>query len=205
MVASTSPLVVPAPLDIVVLCPEPNASQYRGSLQATGRVSVTASTDVAIEYVARTKSPLLIVDADQDHDAAEAACRRATQLVPERPAVLVTLSKPEAAAQFIDVCDSILLKPFAPNLLAGRVARLLRQPARDARQRSSQSRERALLQAKDDRLSEGVAVGALIAWPGEHCPHCQHVGIILFDYASLRRAWYACRGCRKVWLARRLE
>lgn len=159
-------------IDIVVLCPQAVADQYCAPLAAAHRMSTTESPDVAVEYLTRTQAPLLIVDGDLQVSCD--LCRRSRDLAVAKPAVLVTLSEPAAAGQVIDLCDSILLKPFAPNLLSSRVGRMLRD-----------------------------AVGTFIEWPNDPCPHCQHNGgVVLFDYASLQRAWYACRQCRTVWMAR---
>jgi hypothetical protein len=149
----------------------------------------------------------MIVDADRDDhgvpvlDAANAA-------VPVATSILVTLSQPEVAGHVIDKCDSILLKPFASSLLSSRVGRLLRlqQHSRELRQRSNRMLERLHVdRAKSNHLKQRFSAGTLREWPNHQCPYCAHGGVVFFDYAGMRRAWYACPGCRQVWLAKRLE
>lgn len=190
-------------LDVVVFCPDDLANLYRNPLQLTCRVAATSSAETAMRYMSRTSADLFIVDGDRD-DVGSSLCEQARAVRPTPPLVLVTMSDPAGAGQIIDRCDSVLLKPFAPNLLASRVGRLLRLQSRELRERASKLLERAHLHgAKSDHLKERA--GTLREWPSEHCPYCAHTGVVLFDYSSIRRAWYACAGCRKVWLAKRLE
>ena len=81
-------------------------------------------------------------------------------------------------------CDSVLLKPFPPNLLHARLGRL----TRDLLIRSAYP---------------GAAVGTNQHWPDVGCPACGHSGATSFDHASLRRLWYACLNCEHVWIAKR--
>jgi DNA-binding response OmpR family regulator len=83
-------------------------------------------------------------------------------------------------------CDSVLIKPFAPNLLYARLGRL----RRDLQVRAS---------FPDARLRAGTNQDC----PALACPACQHPGAISFDATSLRRAWYACLSCEHVWIAKR--
>jgi DNA-binding response OmpR family regulator len=191
------------PLDVVVCCPDDFADLYRTPLQLTCRVAATSSAETAMRYMSRTSADLLIVDGDRD-DVGSSLCQQARAVRPAPPLVLVTMSNPAGAGQVIDRCDSVLLKPFAPNLLVSRVGRLLRPHNRELRERASKLLERAHLhRAKSEHLKDRS--GTLREWPSEHCPYCSHTGVVLFDYSSIRRAWYACGECRKVWLAKRLE
>jgi DNA-binding response OmpR family regulator len=190
--------------EIVVLCPEAETARYRAPLAQTCHVATTASPEAAIQYLTRVKPSLLIVDGDRN-DFGVPVCDAANAFAPV-PSILVTLSQPEAAGQVIDRCDSVLLKPFAPNLLSSRVGRLLSlRRSRELRVKSDLILERVHLeQAKGNHLRERMA-GTLVGWPSEHCHYCDHSGVILFDHSSHRRSWYACPQCRKVWLAKRLE
>jgi DNA-binding response OmpR family regulator len=38
--------------------------------------------------------------------------------------------------------------------------------------------------------------------PAQVCPHCGHPGATWFEFASHRRAWYACLACNEVWLTK---
>jgi DNA-binding response OmpR family regulator len=83
-------------------------------------------------------------------------------------------------------CDSVLMKPFAPNLLYARLGRLTRD-----------------LQIRALSPRATLRVGTNHDWPALVCPACHHEGAVSFDATSLRRAWYACLSCDHVWIARR--
>ena len=185
------------------MCPDDIAAHYKAPLRAY-HLAVTSSAEVAIQYVLRAIPPLLVVDGDRD-DAGLGICESARS-APAPPSVLVTLSQAEAAGRVIDKCDSILLKPFAPNLLTARVARMLRIRSEELRERSAGLLSRSKHErAKSAHLLERTAKGLLVAWPNQDCPYCGQPAVILFDYGSVRRAWYACGQCRTVWMALRLE
>ena len=38
--------------------------------------------------------------------------------------------------------------------------------------------------------------------PAQVCPRCGHPGATWFEFASHRRAWYACLACNEVWLTK---
>jgi DNA-binding response OmpR family regulator len=126
-------------------------------------------------------------------------CRAAKALtVPS--SVLVMTSVVELVPGAIAAgCDAVLLKPFAPNLLLSRLARLNRDRLRS---------RTAIALAKSGHLlrrSEEANARMFREWPGTACPHCDHHGVTCFEYASRRRAWYACLACSNVWLAARRE
>ena len=84
--------------------------------------------------------------------------------------------------------DGILLKPFAPNLLFARIGRMLR--AREQNITGLNSRE-----WDTNRL-----------WKKEmRCPYCELYGVTSFEFASHRRAWFACLRWKRVWLGKRQE
>lgn len=96
----------------------------------------------------------------------------------------------------------MLLKPFAPNLLIARIGRLLRERSTHLRVQAARSLGKsAHLTERIDQLKTGTNR----KWPNTQCPYCSHSGVTSFDFASIRRAWYACLLCRKVWIAKRQE
>jgi hypothetical protein len=191
-------------VDVLVLCPELEAGRYRAPLAESCRIAVTSSRDAAVQYLARATPSVVVIDGDVEE--AGAGVYEVAKSAAAPPALLVTLSTPEAAGAVIDKCDSILLKPFAPNLLSARVGRLLRSRSQQVRVHSAILLARAeQVRAKSTHLMHRQSATTNVEWPNDHCPHCDHTGVILFDYASLRRAWYACPACRKAWLAKRRE
>ena len=42
-------------------------------------------------------------------------------------------------------------------------------------------------------------------WPETRCPACERPGAVSFEFSSHRRAWYACLGCKAVWMGKRQE
>lgn len=195
----------PTPVDVLVLCSDIASVQYRSPLRSLCHVATTQSASAVLDYAVRSRPSLLILD-DEQHDGMMSICQRLREGATTPSSILITLSQPEKASDVIDVCNSILLKPFAPNLLSARVGRLLRlqQGVHDARDESAGSWEQAEHEpANGAHLPERQTTGTLVQWPTEHCPHCNTNGIVQFDHASQHRAWYACPSCRKVWIARR--
>ena len=88
-------------------------------------------------------------------------------------------------------CHAVLLRPFAPNLLAARLGRL----SREIPTTPNALRGLAALQL----------VGTNRVWPDTQCPTCHAGGAVSFEFSSYRRMWYACLGCDHVWLGPRQE
>lgn len=126
-------------------------------------------------------------------------CREAKQQ-PETGAVLVTTATASGVPDaLIAGCDSVLLKPFPPNLLHARLARLLRQRARRVQQNVwLQNQKLAHLKER----FEGLQTGTNRIWSETHCPSCGRGDAVSFDATSHRRMWFACLGCRHVWIAK---
>jgi len=88
-------------------------------------------------------------------------------------------------------CDSVLLRPFVPNLFYARVGRLMRE-------REILARFPAL---RADRSVPGNgASGTNRFWPDQECPNCSTRRPCSFEFASQRRAWFACLQCNHVWI-----
>lgn len=171
------------------------------------RVATSSSVDAALTTLARQAPSLLIADLDSSSDGAR-VCQAAKAAKPS-PAVLVTTHVPESVPPVLAVCDGVLLKPFAPNLLSARVGRLVRARASALRMQSELVLEKLSLQrAKSDHLlqrGELARQGTNVEWPNSVCPQCAHRGVTSFDFISHRRSWYACPECKKVWIGRRQE
>jgi len=171
------------------------------------RLATSSSVDAALTALEHQVPALLIADLDSSSDGPRVC--HAAKARPDAPAVLVTTDVPENVPVVLTVCDGVLLKPFAPNLLSARVGRLLRARASALRTQSDFVLEKLALQrAKSDHLlhrGELARHGTNVEWPNSACPYCSHLGITSFDFISHRRAWYACPECRKVWIGRRLE
>ena len=140
------------------------------------RFTVTVMSAVtARHFLQHARPALVIMDIDAGNGAAVEVCRQAKSLNPS-PAVLVITAAPEKVPDALAAgCDSVLLKPFPPNLLHQRVGRLLRA------------------------YSSGLGTNRLR--PDTCCPYCDHMGVTSFEFATLRWDWYACLQCRQAWLA----
>jgi DNA-binding response OmpR family regulator len=186
-------------VDLLVV--DPAASDYLHVLRGSYRVITTSSADVALEQLARFEPAAIVTELSLSDGSALDVCERARRLA-SFSALLVITSEPERVPDaLVAGCDSVLLKPFAPNLLSSRLARMLRLHLRAAalpQRVHRQLANAAALIARTDRLEAGCTV-----WPSTHCPYCDHKGITSFEYASHRRAWYACLACKKVWIAKR--
>lgn len=129
-------------------------------------------------------------------------CRVAKALAVPSTVLVMTSVVELVPAAIAAGCDAVLLKPFAPNLLLSRLARLKRLRFDRLRART------ALVLAKADHLlqrSERVIERTFREWPGTSCPHCRHDGVTCFEYSTRRTAWYACLSCNKVWVASRRD
>jgi DNA-binding response OmpR family regulator len=199
--------------DLLLIEEEQLTAALAPGLRASYTVAVTSTVLTAREYLRRAKPLLVVAGLDVLNGDSASLCREA-KLVEPSAAVLVTTASAERVPDALDAgCDGVLLKPFAPNLLYARIGRLLRERsaallARNHREQSSAVRSRAHgALAKSQHLLERSAAfaGTNRTWPNSRCPYCEHEGVTSFEYASHRRAWYACLSCRKVWLARRQE
>jgi DNA-binding response OmpR family regulator len=166
------------------------------------RVSATPYVPVAMEYVRRSSPSIVVTELALEDGSGVEICSAAKALkVPAT--VLVTTADPAGVPDALAAgCDGVLLKPFAPNLLVTRISRLLRDRSNQIRLQAARSI------GKSFHLSERLDLlktGTNRKWPNTHCPYCAHAGVTSFDFTSMRRAWYACLECRKVWLAKRQE
>jgi DNA-binding response OmpR family regulator len=192
-----------APPSLLVLEPDAGARhEYMSLLGGQFAITAVESSDGAFAHLLRTPAAVVMMDVVlPDGDGIE-VCRAAKSLE-NAPAVLITTADVERVPDAIEAgCDSVLLKPFAPNLLSARLSRLARDRSQMLRMRSADNVARAgHRRERSARLMNGTNG----FWPNTPCPSCGHVGVTSFDYAAYRRAWYACLACRKVWIAARAE
>jgi DNA-binding response OmpR family regulator len=159
----------------------------RFSVSSFTRVAAHTTLD-ALHALERVRPRVTAIDWDWDEVDAEAICRRARHL--NCGGVLVVTERPHCVPRALRAgCDSVLLRPFVPNLLAARVGRL--------------SRELAALPASDAGAS--VPLGTNRIWTRTRCPECDAGGAVSFEFFSYRRMWYACLACDHVWLGPRQE
>ena len=148
------------------------------------------STAEAIHLIERWRPRVAAIDWDLpefDGPAISAAARQIGST-----AILVTTGMPHRAPSALKAgCHAVLLKPYAPNLIAARLGRLCREvPTMPAAIRAA-----AVLQQN----------GTNRTWPDVACPTCDKPGAVGFEFASHRRTWYACLACDSVWLGIRRE
>ena len=171
-------------------------------LESSYRILATSDPNAAVDFLSQEQCAAVIIDAEITDTVR--VCRHAGATT-RPPATLVTLRDAAEAPLVLDVCHSILMKPFAPNLLLARMARLLRERSRHVRVHSEALGKRIDgARARFEHLHHRTLLlraGTHIEWPNTYCPYCRHAGVTLFDYASTRRGWYACRACRRVWIA----
>ena len=152
---------------------------------------VARTTGSALEQIAALRPSLLIVDLDHTVCDGVRLCGGARD-VPSTT-TLVTTAKPEQVPAALKAgCHAVLLKPFAPNLLAARVGRLMRE-------RQQQMRMRSL------HVSVNGSDGTNRVWEAVQCPNCHTAGATSFEFHSHRRMWFACLACSSVWLGPRRE
>ena len=201
------------PPDLLLIEDEQATAALAPGLRASYTVAVTSTALTAKEYLRRAKPLLVIAGLDVLNGDSRTICREA-KLIDPPAAVLVTTANVDRVPDALDGgCDGVLLKPFAPNLLYARIGRLLRDRSAVILTRNSREQSNALRSRAHDALAKSqhllgrsaVFAGTNRTWPNTHCPYCDHEGVTSFEFASHRRAWYACLSCRKVWLAKRQE
>jgi DNA-binding response OmpR family regulator len=173
---------------VLLLDSEMNTAKLAPLLRSSYRVMVATTVTEARAFLRRNGVDLIVTDVELSDGVAIGLCHEAKAL-PKPPAVLVTTGQVDRVPEALDAqCDGVLLKPFAPNLLFARIGRMLR-----ARGRS--------VTGFDPRGDSGTNQ----LWEHMRCPHCEAHGVTSFEFASHRRAWFACRQCKKVWLGKRQE
>ncbi len=199
--------------DLLLIEEEQLTAALAPGLRGSYSVAVTSTAGTAREYLRRAKPLLVIAGLDVLNGDSRTICQEA-KLIDPPAAVLVTTATAERVPDALDAgCDGVLLKPFAPNLLYARIGRLLRDRSAMLLARNSRGHSNALRSRAHDALAKSqhlvgrsaVFAGTNRTWPNSHCPYCDHEGVTSFEFASHRRAWYACLSCRKVWLAKRQE
>jgi CheY-like chemotaxis protein len=194
--------------EVLLIEAEPRAAEFAAVLRQTYRVVSMGNGDAARQYLVKGAPSLVIADID---GMAEAADIILTAKAPLKPAtVLVIATDVKSIPELLQAgCDAVLLKPFAPNLLYARVGRLLRARTEQQRIRTRQDQIRPRhIPGNGDGRGDGDASLAATTnrvWAEVACPTCQRDGVVSFEFASHRRAWYACLACKGVWIAKRRE
>jgi DNA-binding response OmpR family regulator len=202
MLATGASDLTPLP-DVLIVDRDAVVSDYAGVLDEY-RLTTLATAGAALSHLGRTSPTLVATELDLGDGEAtgEDVCRRAKGLAVPATVLVMTRHVERVPAALAAGCDGVLLKPFAPNLLHARVGRLLRARAIELRLRARQQVAKAAHLVERTDL---FAARTNQVWPSTHCPYCEHLGVTSFDYASHRRAWYACLACKKVWIAKRQE
>jgi DNA-binding response OmpR family regulator len=160
-----------------------------GPLNVLYEVEAVTTVEAATRAVSSLRDGLVLTEFDLPDGDGVDVCLAAKQASPA-VVVLVSISDATRVPRVLNAgCDSVLLKPFAPNLLYARLGRLTRDLG--ARRASP--------------LRGGAAGGTNQQWPAVACPTCGVAGAVSFDATSLRRAWYACLACEHVWIGRRQQ
>jgi DNA-binding response OmpR family regulator len=148
------------------------------------------TTMEALRMIETARPRVVVIDWDAPLIDGPQVCSAARKF--GQTGVLVAMQKPESAPAALKAgCHAILLKPFAPNLVAARIGRL--------------SRELPLTPVAARAAVVMQQTGTNRVWPDTHCPQCNAPSATSFEFASYRRMWYACLGCDAVWLGPRQE
>ncbi len=180
-----------------------SAELYLPSLRARFEVTAVPTAQQAVRALRAFQPTIVITElALADGDGAS-ICRQAKAFPVNPPSVLATTAVPESVPDaLLAGCDGVLLKPFAPQLLFGRIGLLLKQRAAALRERALWQRASAVrpFESPRSRLE-----GTNIVWHDSGCPSCGQPRVASFDAADRRRMWYACIPCRSVWKARAIQ
>jgi DNA-binding response OmpR family regulator len=154
---------------------------------------VPQSTTEALRIIERERPGVVIVDFDlATFDGPQITHAAAT--LPATSVLVTTAAADRAPAALKAGCHAVLLKPFAPNLVAARLGRLVRERAQQMRMRGFTGSGKPLTECGTNRV-----------WPATTCPRCNTAGATSFEFSSHRRMWYACLACDQVWLGARQE
>jgi|SoiMethySBSTD1v2_1073268.scaffolds.fasta_scaffold18848_8 DNA-binding response OmpR family regulator len=153
------------------------------------RLSAQNTAD-AVRTIERSRPRVVALDIDLPQFDSSAIHTAAHQT--GMTSVLVLTGSPERVPAALKAgCHGVLLKPFAPNLAAARMGRLVRETLLTPAARRAAA---VLLQHGTNRT-----------WPDTACPTCGNTGAVSFEFSSYRRMWYACLQCDGVWLGPRQE
>jgi hypothetical protein len=174
--------IVPAARRTALLI-DSDASEIERAVLPMLFTTLTARTsNEGLIHLRRAAPELLVLPLEPGDRDACALCRAAKE-GQSPPAILVLADDVVAAPAAISAgCDSILIRPFPPNLLVTRLARLFPRtlpPDGSAISRFAPTHRR---------------------WSSP-CPACGRPGVVSFDAASLRRWWCACTACHHVWMS----
>ena len=176
LVESRAALVIAAAVADVDRFPAANFARYP-----------VHSTSEALRRIETARPRVVAIDWDVPEIDGAQLCSAARKF--PHASVLVTMASPENAPAALKAgCHAILLKPFAPNLAAGRIGRLSRE-----------------LPTGTGSLRAVQSCGTNRVWPDTHCPKCDAPSATSFEFYSYRRMWYACLACDAVWLGARQE
>jgi DNA-binding response OmpR family regulator len=171
-------------MSLLVIDADPGTMALVPRLRAHYHVAIAAGVTEARDMLARSLPDIVMTELRFVDGSALDICHR-VKTVRNAPTVLLTTQEVDGVAAVLRAGgDAVLLKPFAPNLLHARVARLARM--------------RQLVTGRFTATTNQL-------WPETPCPHCHHLGVTEFDFASYRRAWYACLACGSAWLHPRQE
>jgi CheY-like chemotaxis protein len=172
--------ISPPPLPELVFCDVHEARErFAPVLRGTFQVSMTTTQADAFAVAGRTPPTLVVIRLASGSGDALAVCTMAKRCIPPATVLVITSDPSNVPDALAAGCDGVLLEPFAPNLLYARIGRLLRL------------------------REDGMGTNQFCA--NARCPHCGVSGVTSFEFHSHRRAWFACTGCRHVWLGRRVE
>jgi DNA-binding response OmpR family regulator len=198
-----NPARTPVADSVSILFVDPGtADTYLPVLRRHYEVTAVSSEDQAIRALRAFQPTLIITELALPDGDGVSLCRQSKACddgLP--PSVLATTSVPERVPEALKAgCDGVLMKPFAPNLLFGRIGRLLRMRAKALQDRVMWQRARSTYLIE---YSHRVMAGTNVVCHDASCPSCGERGVVSFDAASHRRMWYACLPCGKVWMAPR--
>ena len=184
--------------DVLLIDDESVTARLVPMLRHRCTVAVASTVDTARQLLDNVRPALVILEIDIGNGAAVDVCRQAKSLNPSPAVLVITAAAKKVPDALAAGCDSVLLKPFPPNLFYARVGRLLRANTSGLSARADSAH------ASSHHPGENSApqfVGTNREWPDTHCPYCDHVGVMSFEFAALRRAWYACLSCTEAWIA----
>jgi len=198
--AFISPSHPPSQQEVLLIEGESVGAKQAAALSRDYRVVMLTEPAIAKQYLSKTPPALVVADIDSQSDGGVDICRTAKSLKTPVTVLMTTSEATSVPDVLVAGCDGILLKPFAANLLYARIGRLLRTRGEQLQVRAYRGDGASDVTSRLEPLATTNRT-----WPDTVCPSCRNGGAVSFEFSSHRRAWYACLGCKKVWLGKRQE
>ena len=166
------------PIPALLVAARPLPTEY-ANVVASHAVNLVHSAPAALIHLRGANPPGLVIADTGLPEGVDQICRTAAVHAPHTAVLVTTEHLGDVPPVLRAGCHAVLVRPFSPNLLHARVARLFR---------SGTGTDAPFVPTNR------------VCWY-ERCPACDKPDAVRFDAVSLRRWWFACLKCDHTWSA----